>query len=136
MEELLNDIGTSDDLILDEDEFAAWKGLPHVEDIIQSLFSGTISFQVAAESLALTSLNNYYNGLEHSIVSVWRPMFEHAVRSPEIHDILSELLIAMASLPPAKDGSGNQLLSGPLWYRHTTMRFWGKSKTLSLQVWD
>ena len=86
--------------------------------ILQSLFGGLISLQLAAEQLASLSLEE--NGIESGIYRTWQAIVGDAKETTDHHETLSELLVSISRLPPAEDQEGNQLMQYDL-------RIWGKS---------
>ena len=86
------------------------------EAILQSLYRGLISLPVSAEMLASVSLKP--DDIEEGIVHTWEVLIHDALQSTSHHHTLSELLVAIANLPPAKDNQGQQrTISG--------LRIWG-----------
>ena len=86
--------------------------------ILQNLFCGLVSTESAAEQLASLCLKE--NDIEKSLLRTWLAIIEDAQETTENHKILSECLVAISRLPPAKDEDGNQLVIYKL-------RTWGKS---------
>jgi hypothetical protein len=89
------------------------------EVILQSLYSGEISPQVAAERLALETLKG--DKLESGLMDTWGTILREAYESTNNHQTLVELLATIAKLPPAKDDQGNQL-------KIYDIRVWGESR--------
>ena len=75
--------------------------------MLDDLYSGSISVQVAAERLASLSLAE--GDLYSALGDTWSVILGDVIRTINHHDILAELLVAVANLPPAKDEQGNQL---------------------------
>ncbi len=104
-----------------EDDDSGERGI-----VLQSLYSGRITLRLAAERLASLSLEG--DDLGAGLLDTWSVIHWDAEHSAAYHQILSELLATIASLPPARDDEGNQLTIN-------NNRIWGKSERCSdLQV--
>ena len=86
--------------------------------ILESLYRGLISSQLAADMIAALTLKG--DDLEHSLFDTWHTIIGDAKESSDRHVVLSELLADVAHLPPVKDEEGKQRTIYDL-------RIWGES---------
>jgi hypothetical protein len=92
-------------------------GLNERKAILQSLFRGLISLQIAAGQLASISLKE--SGIENGLCRTWQTILGDVKETTDHHKKLSELLVSISHLPPAKNEEGKQLTVGDL-------RIWGE----------
>ena len=102
-------------------------GLNERKAILQSLFRGDLSSQLAAEQLSSWSLNEKVpegakgDPLDRGLLRTWQTILVDGKETSDHHEKLSELLVGISRLPPAKDEQGKQLMRyglrvwGTLW---------------------
>ena len=102
---------------------ASQEKLEVYEAILQDLYDGNVSVQNTAEKLETMTLNTWESDLEANLRYVWSVLQGEALESSDHHEILAELLVTMANLPPVLDDEGNQIKL------YITQRVWGELST-------